>query len=160
MKRVGHRTGSSILAPSLGPNTTSIECIPCHPQTPTTVDTARVKAAGVTNFAAILSVARTDSTIGSLGLARYICDLHCGQSSCGGPKVLFRELGLSMSAIQSNKQSSCATSAHGQGDLHSELSAVSSVSSAKHIQHFFTSSSSCTGREARGVVCWLFEACA
>ena len=55
----------------------------------------------------------------------------------------FREPGLSMSAIQSSKQSSCATNAQGHGDLHCDDSAVSSVSSAKHIQHFLTSSSTC-----------------
>ena len=56
-----------------------------------------------------------------------------------------RELGLSISAIQSSKQSSCATRAHGHGERQSEVSGVSSVSSAKHIQHFLTSSSACGG---------------
>lgn len=50
-----------------------------------------------------------------------------------------RELGASMSAIQSRRHCSCASRAHGQGDRHSDDSGPSSVSSSKHIQHFLRS---------------------
>lgn len=62
-------------------------------------------------------------------------------------------VGDSMSAIQSNKHSSCATNAHGQGDRHADVSGVSSVESEKQIQHFFTDASSAVFEEAAGNCC-------
>lgn len=50
----------------------------------------------------------------------------------------------SMSAIQSSKHFSCATSEQAQGDRHSEVVSSSSVSSLKQIQHLRGSSSSCS----------------
>jgi hypothetical protein len=48
-----------------------------------------------------------------------------------------------MSAIQSSKQLSWATSEHAHGERHGDVDSSSSVSSLKHIQHLRGSSSSC-----------------
>lgn len=52
-----------------------------------------------------------------------------------------------MFAIQSRRQDSWAVRAHGHGLRHSEESGVSSVSSAKHIQHFRGSSAGVAGAD-------------
>lgn len=57
--------------------------------------------------------------------------------------------GDSVSAIQSSRHSSCATRAHGQGLRQGEVVGVSSVESAKQIQHFLTEGSSSAERLAR-----------
>ena len=67
--------------------------------------------------------------------------LHCGHCIFVGAPTRFRDVGASRSATQSNRQLSCATKAQGHGDRQTEDSGVSSVSSAKHIQHFLGSSS-------------------
>ena len=100
--------------------------------------------AGMMNLEPILSKPLTASTMISCGLARVISDLHCGHSIFGAVMPVLRSLlfGASISAIQSNRHSSCATNAHGHGSRHGDVSGVSSVSSEKHIQHFLTDGSS------------------
>ena len=60
-----------------------------------------------------------------------------------------RLVGDSMSAIQSRRHASCATSAQGQGSLQADVSGPSSLSSEKQIQHFFKSLSSGIGGAGR-----------
>jgi hypothetical protein len=69
--------------------------------------------------------------------------LHCGHSILSFGDRCLREPGASISAIQSRRHDSCASSAQGQGLRHSEDVGVSSVSSVKHIQHRLGSSTSC-----------------
>ena len=79
------------------------------------------------------STFRTASMTWLFGRATIISLLHCGHSILlGRPRARF---GASTSAIQSSRQASCAVSAQGQGLRHSEDMGVSSLSSAKHIQH-------------------------
>ena len=81
------------------------------------------------------STAFTPSTTKLRGRAIVISDLHCGHCILGNAPVRFRDEGASRSATQSSRQDSCAVSAQGHGDRQAEEVGVSSVSSAKHIQH-------------------------
>lgn len=95
---------------------------------------------------------RTASTTKLLGRCNLISALHCGHSTLLTRfPARRRELGASMSAIQSSRHFSCATSTQGQGDRHSDVVASSSVSSLKQIQHLRGSSSSCRGACCGGV---------
>ena len=80
-----------------------------------------------------------------------IVDLHCGHCIFGRSAFARRDDGASRSATQSRRQDSCAVSAQGHGDRHAEDVGVSSVSSAKHIQHFCGSYSSAL--DERSKVC-------
>ena len=72
--------------------------------------------------------------------------LHCGHKTLVARVPARRlELGASMSAIQSKRHFSCATSEQAHGDLHSDDVSSSSVSSLKHIQHLRGSLSSSCG---------------
>ena len=86
-----------------------------------------------------------------------IVALHCGHSIFGASLFALRDDGASKSATQSRRQDSCAVSAQGHGDLHIEDVGVSSVSSAKHIQHFRGSLSSDSAERSRGCSCTFSE---
>ena len=79
-----------------------------------------------------------------------ISDLHCGHCIRGGMVVRFRDAGASRSATQSSRQDSCAVRAHGHGERQGVESGVSSVSSAKQIQHLRGSEEGGEGGEAGG----------
>lgn len=76
-----------------------------------------------------------------------ISDLHCGQRIPPLASVRLRLFGACKSAIQSSRHDSCAVSAQGHGERHSEDSGPSSVSSEKQIQHFWGSNISPSAEE-------------
>ena len=99
-----------------------------------------IKIPGITNLPAIRSAVLTPLTTKERGRAIIMSDLHCGHWIFAGARVCRLAVGASRSATQSRRQDSWAVSAQGQGDRQADEVGVSSVSSAKQIQHFRGSS--------------------